>query len=92
MREKTADHWLAAGRRKAVEAALKRLRGAVDATRRKAGWIAEASSHYFIKITISLRMSLIRRHTEGLAAPPQRPASVHANQIISRLIPTNQTL
>jgi hypothetical protein len=86
MRKKTADHWLAAGRRKGVEAALKRLRGAADATRRKAGWIAEPSSHYFTKITISFRMSRIRRQTEGLTAPAQRPASVHANPIISRLI------
>ncbi|CAI8901215.1 hypothetical protein EMIT0158MI4_20260 [Burkholderia ambifaria] len=84
--KKTADHWLAAGRRKGVEAALKRLRGAADATRRKAGWIAEASSHYFTKLTIGFRVRLNRQQKEGLTAPPQRPASVHANPILSQLI------
>lgn len=53
---RTADHWLAAERRGGVEAALKRLRGAANATCREAGWIAEASSHYFTEISRSFQI------------------------------------
>jgi len=83
--KKTADHWLAAGRRAGVEVALKRLRGAVDASRRKAGWIAEANSHYFTSITITFLIGENRRQTEGLSASTQRTAMVLAKSIISRL-------
>ncbi|WP_175915967.1 MULTISPECIES: hypothetical protein [unclassified Burkholderia] len=90
--KKTADHWLAARRRVGVEAALKRLRIAEGATHRKAGWIAEARSHYFIKITNRFRMTDECRQTEGLAAQSHRPDTVHADTIISRLIFGDRTL
>ncbi|WP_322036684.1 hypothetical protein [Burkholderia cepacia] len=83
--KKTADHWLAAGRRAGVEAALKRLRGAVDASRRKAGWIAEANSYYFTSLTIAFQINENRRQTEGLSVSTQRTAMVLAKPIISRL-------
>ncbi|WP_155628223.1 hypothetical protein [Burkholderia territorii] len=74
------------GGRVGVEAALKRLRIAECATRGKAGWIAEASSHYFTKITNSFRVPARRRQTEGLTAPMQHRASIYAGAIVSRLI------
>lgn len=90
--KKTADHWLAAGQRAGVEVALKRLRSAVDATRRKAGWIAEASSYYFILITTTFPDGQKRRQTEGLSFPAQRTAMVPAKPIISRLKNADATL
>ena len=82
-REKTADHWLAARRRVGVEAALKQLRIAEGATRRKAGWIAEASANYFIKITNSFLFVGLCRQRERFAAQMHRPDSVRADAIIS---------
>ncbi|WP_448164957.1 hypothetical protein [Burkholderia cepacia] len=90
--KKTADHWLAAGRRAGVEVALKRLRGAVDASRRKAGWIAEANSYYFTSLTITFQINENRRQTEGLSASTQRTAMVPAQPIISRLKNDDSTL
>ncbi|WP_322075969.1 hypothetical protein [Burkholderia cepacia] len=90
--KKTADHWLAAGRRAGVEVALKRLRGAVDASCRKAGWIAEANSYYFTSLTIAFLMSENSRQTEGLSASTQRTAMVPAKSIISRLKNDDATL
>ncbi|WP_143066172.1 hypothetical protein [Burkholderia cepacia] len=90
--KKTADHWLAAGRRAGVEVALKRLRGAVDASRRKAGWIAEANSYYFTSLTIAFLMSENRRQTEGFSASTQRTAMVLGKPIISRLKDDDATL
>ncbi|WP_124626225.1 hypothetical protein [Burkholderia cepacia] len=90
--KKTADHWLAAGRRAGVEVALKRLRGAVDASRRKAGWIAEANSYYFTSITITFPSEENRRQIEGLSASTQRTAMVLAKPIISRLKNDDATL
>ncbi|HDR9765594.1 TPA: hypothetical protein QDC27_000804 [Burkholderia cepacia ATCC 25416] len=90
--KKTADHWLAAGRRAGVEVALKRLRGAVDASRRKAGWIAEANSYYFTSITITFPTIDNRRQTEGLSASTRRTAMVPAKPIISRLKNDDATL
>ncbi|WP_192389727.1 hypothetical protein [Burkholderia cepacia] len=89
---KTADHWLAAGRRAGVEVSLKRLRGAVDASRRKAGWIAEANSYYFTSITKTFPIAENRRQTEGLRASTQRTAMVPAKPIISRLKKDDATL
>lgn len=80
---KTADHWLAAGRRAGVKVALKRLRGAVDASRRKAGWIAEANSYYFISTTTTFPRNENRRLTEGLSNATQRTAMVPTKPIIS---------
>ncbi|MGR3908229.1 hypothetical protein Q3A80_14390 [Burkholderia sp. SR8] len=82
--KRTADHWLAVRRRMGVEAALKRRRSAVGATRRKAGWIAEANPDYFMKITTSFRCAIFRQELEGLAAQSDRPVSVHARAIIGR--------
>ncbi|WP_155642111.1 hypothetical protein [Burkholderia cepacia] len=90
--KKTADHWLAAGRRAGVEVSLKRLRGAVDASRRKAGWIAEANSYYFTSITITFPTIENRRQTEGLSASTQRTAMVLTKPIISRLKNDDATL
>lgn len=90
--KKTADHWLAAGRRAGAEAALKRLRGAADATRRKAGWIAEANPYYFILITITFLCNENRRKTVGLSSRTQRTAMVPTQPIISRLKYDDATL
>ncbi|WP_423367952.1 hypothetical protein [Burkholderia sp. LMG 32019] len=81
--KKTADHWLAAGRRAGVELTLKRLRSAAKATHRKAGWIAEANPYYFILITITFPSDENRRRTEGLSDSTQRTAMVPTKSIIS---------
>ncbi|WP_321806900.1 hypothetical protein [Burkholderia sp. BCC1993] len=73
-------------RRTGVEAALKRRRSAAGAVRGEAGLIAEASSHYFTKITISFRECSKRQHMEGLAGAIRHLALVRANAIVSRLI------
>lgn len=67
-------------------ATLTRLRGTEGATRRRAGWIAEASPNYFTKITNCFLYVRIRQQSEGLAPVNYRPESVHAFAIISRLI------
>ncbi|MDR6497823.1 hypothetical protein J2785_000966 [Burkholderia ambifaria] len=90
--KKTADHWLAAEQRTAVEAALKRLRGAADAARRKAGWIAEANPYYFTILTIAFRVSDNRRQTECLRRSTRRTAMVPTKPIISRLNHDDATL